>query len=175
MSSSSHFAPTVASTFVKPVVLPPGCARLASKALRDRFIDHCKDDRDRAGRLLQRSDRPAGVGENHVRGRRQHFGNGGVGPFNGVDAPSIVDAKIATDRPSPLLKALQQSRGAGLTLRVTFGVWNQYADATHAIRLLRACGKWPRDSRAAENRDEVAPTLIRLLQILRAGKVAVKL
>ena len=61
--------------------------------------------------------------ENHVRGRRQHFGNGGVGPFNGVDAPSIVDAKIATDRPSPLLKALQQSRGAGLTLRVTFGVW----------------------------------------------------
>jgi len=31
LSSSSHFPPTVASKFVKPVVLPPGRLRLATK------------------------------------------------------------------------------------------------------------------------------------------------
>src|SRR5262249_19500162 len=33
LSSSSHFAPKANSTFMKPVVLPPGRARLATKAL----------------------------------------------------------------------------------------------------------------------------------------------
>src|SRR5262245_55101356 len=52
LSSSSHFPPMLYSEIMKPVVLPPGRARLPDDAGADWIADDWKDDRHAAGRLL---------------------------------------------------------------------------------------------------------------------------
>src|SRR5215475_7182357 len=52
LSSSSHFPPMLYSEIMKPVVLPPGRARLPDDAGADWIADDRKDDRHAAGRLL---------------------------------------------------------------------------------------------------------------------------
>src|SRR5579863_6892280 len=75
-----------------------------NKALGNRFIDHDENDRYYPGRPLQCDHCPAAsTGQNHVWRQRQQFRDGGLCPFDIVDAPTIVDPNIATDRPPPLL------------------------------------------------------------------------
>jgi hypothetical protein len=40
--------------------------------------------------------------------------------------------------------------------RVVRGQGHQYADASHPLRLLRACREWPNDRRTSNSSDEVA-------------------
>jgi hypothetical protein len=72
--------------------------------------------------------------------------------------PSHVDVDIAADCPARLLQTLQKRGDAALALRIIRGQVHEHADAPHPPRLLlRARRQRPRDRRAAEKRDEVAP------------------
>jgi len=57
-----------------------------------------------------------------------------------------------------LLQALQKCGDAPLPFRIVRGQVHQHADAAHALALLRPRGERPRDRRAAEQGDELAPS-----------------
>jgi hypothetical protein len=71
-------------------------------------------------------------------------------------SPAIIDLQVFALSPPKFLQRLFQRLRAGSSFWVTLGILHENADAPHPIRLLRACGKWPR-RRAAEKRDELAP------------------
>jgi hypothetical protein len=50
-----------------------------------------------------------------------------------------------------------ERREAGLKFRIVRGCGQEYADAPHPLGLLRPRSQRPRDRRAAEKRDELAP------------------
>jgi hypothetical protein len=50
-----------------------------------------------------------------------------------------------------------ERREAGLKFWIIRGARQQYADASHLLALLRACGERPRYRPTAEQRDELAP------------------
>src|SRR6266436_1280376 len=70
---------------------------------------------------------------------------------------AVVDPHIAADSPTQFLQALQKRRVTALPIRVVRGQVRKYTNPPHAVRLLRACCKWPRRRHAAEQRDELAP------------------
>src|SRR3954454_15243542 len=72
--------------------------------------------------------------------------------------PARVDPDVAGLRPSELLQSLPESRDAGLAFRIAISIRHQHADAPHTVRLLRACPERPSSRRAAEKRDEIAPS-----------------
>src|SRR5262249_2396938 len=67
-----------------------------------------------------------------------------------------VDPRIAAIAPAQLLQGLLERREAGLTLRIVCGPAHEYADAPHALALLRARRERPHNGRAAEPRGELA-------------------
>src|SRR5262249_4588139 len=71
-------------------------------------------------------------------------------------APAGVDPHVAAINPAQLLQALQECRKASLALRIVRRQAHEHADASHALRLLRARPERPRDRRAAEHRDQRA-------------------
>jgi hypothetical protein len=58
------------------------------------------------------------------------------------------------------LQSLLESRDAAPAFRIVRGHVHQHANTLHALGLLRARREWPR-SRAAEQRDELAPSYIK--------------
>ena len=75
----------------------------------------------------------------------------------GVPRPAVVDPHVAALSPAQLLQFLPERRNAGLRLRVIAGQVHEHADAPHALALLRRRRARPRNCRAAEERDELAP------------------
>src|SRR4029077_10808687 len=71
--------------------------------------------------------------------------------------PAGVDPHVAADGPAQLLQPLQERPDAGLKFRIVRGYGQEYADAPHRLRLLRARSEWPRRRRAPDQRDELAP------------------
>src|SRR5262249_55523954 len=71
-------------------------------------------------------------------------------------APTDVDPHCATVAPAQLLQDLLEGRDAGLSFRIVRGPIHEHADAPHPLRLLCARHERPRDSRAAEQRDQRA-------------------
>jgi hypothetical protein len=71
--------------------------------------------------------------------------------------PEKVELDIAAFRPPELLEPLPECAHVRLKLRVALRMGHQYADAPHAVGLLRVGREWPRRSSAAEERDELAP------------------
>ena len=57
-----------------------------------------------------------------------------------------------------MLQSLQERREAGLRFRIVRGDAHQHADAPHPLALLRTRRERPRRRRAAEQRDELAPS-----------------
>src|SRR5262245_12516521 len=70
--------------------------------------------------------------------------------------PAGVDLHVATNRPTRLLQPLRKRRDAGLHYRIIRGERHKHANAPHPARLLRARCERQRDSRTAEQRDELA-------------------
>src|SRR5262249_8874775 len=71
-------------------------------------------------------------------------------------APANIEPGIAVV-PAELLKFFPERRKPILPLRIAFAHCHQHADASQLPRLLRAHRERPRDRRAAEQRDELAP------------------
>src|SRR5262249_8429238 len=109
-----------------------------------------------ACRALQWSDRRTARGEDHIRRERDQLGRVFAGVILIARGPAVVDRNVGPDRPTQLLQPLQKSGVAGLHLRIVCRIGHEYADAPHALALLRARRERPR-RRAAEQRDERAP------------------
>src|SRR5262245_20948460 len=73
-------------------------------------------------------------------------------------APPIIYSYVASDHPSFLLQSLVKCRHAGLYFRIVSRHSREHANATHTSALLRARHQRPCCRRAAEQRDELAPS-----------------
>src|SRR5262249_30413018 len=75
-----------------------------------------------------------------------------------VRCPAILDPDVATLRPAELPERFLEHGDAGLRFRVALGKRHQHADAPQALALLRPRRERPRCRRAAEQRDDLAPS-----------------
>jgi hypothetical protein len=73
-------------------------------------------------------------------------------------APSNIEAKVLAIPPPELLQGLRELRVIRLVLRVSRFVIHKYADTAHCSCLLRVRSERPHDHRAAQQRDELAPS-----------------
>jgi hypothetical protein len=71
-----------------------------------------------------------------------------------ASAPAKVDAHVLPNRPAGFLQALEEGREPRLSFDIIGSEIHQYADASHALALLRARGARP--SGAGEDGDELA-------------------
>src|SRR5215471_11196068 len=71
--------------------------------------------------------------------------------------PARIDLHITADGPAQKRLRLQERSKEGLKSRIVRGCGQEHANASHAFALLRARRERPRDSSAAEQRDELAP------------------
>jgi hypothetical protein len=97
LSSSTHFPPMVVSKFVKPVVLPPGRARLATKPRSTGSLTPVKT----IGIVRVACCRQcrATIGQNHVRRQAEDLRNCGAGLFRVVHAQPVFDREITPNCP----------------------------------------------------------------------------
>src|SRR5215467_10773278 len=156
LSSSSNFAPTPYSNCVKPVALPPGRAKLSTKPAPT-GSGTCKYDRQGASSLLHRHHGRPASGKDDVRRERNQLCRllanvGGIGR-----GPADIELYVAADAPACFLQSLLKCPHASLILSIIRNGGHEYADAPHALALLRARRERPRCRCAAEQRDELAP------------------
>jgi hypothetical protein len=103
------------SNGVKPVVLPPGRARLATQSSANRVDDAQEHNRDGAAHLLQRRHILAARGHNEVRRERDEFlrmSEHNVAIAGATKSP--VELDVAPFRPAQLLQRLPQHCIEGL-------------------------------------------------------------
>ena len=156
-SSSSHFPPMPYSKLVKPVTLPPGRARLATKPAADRIAATREHDRHGAGQPCCNA--PT------ARRRCGHDDVGAARPISSQHAGSrstLLSAQrysIATFRPSTQPASCSPCRNAASDVPEIphRRQCSKKADHRHALGLLRPRRERPRRRRAAEQRDELAP------------------
>src|SRR5262245_31614011 len=126
------------------------------KTSTDRVYDTQEYNWDSAGRFQQWSDGGSTVGEYDVGHQRDQFHRGSL-PRLRIVAPARINPDIAALCPPGFLKSLSEHRNPCLYYRVAFGKRYQYADAPHALGLLRTRSERPSCRRAAEKRDELSP------------------
>ena len=142
---------------MKPVTLPPGRGKLATKPLPTGSETVAK----MMGMVRVCCSSAAVVG---VLCERMRSGCSATSSFANrcLDSasrrrPASVDPDVAALRPPELLESLPERRDVGLCFRVALGIAHQHADPPHPLALLRPRRKRPRDGRAAEKCDELAP------------------
>src|SRR4051794_28650822 len=86
--------------------------------------------------------------------------------------PARVDPYVAADGPAQQRQRLQERRDPGLKLRIVRNCVQEYADAPHALALLRARRERPCYRRAAEQRDELATARHSITSSARASTLA---
>ena len=75
-----------------------------------------------------------------------------------VRGPAVSIRDVAALDPSQLLQPLHEGCDASLPFRIVRGSRSEHPDAPHSLGLLRARRNRPRRGRAAEQRDELAPS-----------------
>src|SRR5262245_887475 len=85
--------------------------------------------------------------------------------------PASIDPQIAAVHPAQFLQLLDERSALRPSFRIALRPAHQYADAPHPLRLLRARRERPCDSRAAGQRDELAPTCHSITSSARASTV----
>src|SRR5262249_47501124 len=109
------------------------------------------------GGLLQCQYGRTASSQNDVRRESNQFRCVSTSPIGITGAPAGVDPHVAAINPAQFLQPLQECREASLALRIVCRQAHEHADAPHALPLLRARRGRPSCSRAAEERDELAP------------------
>ena len=69
----------------------------------------------------------------------------------------MVSTPSCSNDPAELLETFLERRGAELSLRIVLRVKHQHTDPPYPLGLLRTRSERPRDCRAAEERDQLAP------------------
>src|SRR5215470_16659313 len=123
----------------------------------DRVDNASKHNRDSTVRTLQRPHDGAASGQDDVRFECNHFGHILANKvWIGAHSKAVFEPDVAPFNPSQLLQRLLECRIAGCGTEIADTAHD--ADAPHSLGLLRARRARPRDYRAAEQRDEVAPS-----------------
>src|SRR5262245_61124081 len=73
-------------------------------------------------------------------------------------AKAILNPHVEAVGPAQLLQSLQERSDAGHGFRIVRSCAHEHRDATHSLARLCARRDRPRSRRAAEQRDELAPT-----------------
>ena len=107
--------------------------------------------------MLQRGHTDGASGQDDVRRERDQFRRVFALKVDIVLAPADVDPHIAAFGPAQFEQGLLQRRDPGLTLRIAQGAIHEHADTAHPLGLLGAGSKRPRNCRAAEKGNELAP------------------
>src|SRR5262249_16207274 len=136
LSSSSNFALRPYSYEMKPVALPPGCARLSTKPAPTGALTFPNPIRaEGLGVLPSRNCRARG-GQDNIRCEREQFRRVPATAV-GIDrAPTVVDPHVTTGGPAQLLQPLRQRGDAGRSIVVVGGEVHQYAHAPPPPRLV---------------------------------------
>jgi hypothetical protein len=135
--------------------------QVRNEALPHRIVDDHENDRDGTGRIPQRREHRGPIADQDIRRQRRELRRMGPNAIEIAGRPAIVDAEVATVRPTQIRERLAEGRDARLSLRIALGHPHQHADAPHAVARLRAGDKRPKARRrgsAAEQRYEVAPS-----------------
>src|SRR6516162_10236083 len=155
--SSIHFPANPYSGLVKPVALPPGRARLATKPAPTGSTT-CANT---IGTVRVACSKGVAAGmplaKNNVRCERDQFRRLFAKALGIAPAPAEVDTHVTADRPTRFLQPLQERRETRLSFRVVRGEVHEHANAARALPLLRARRQRERNRRSAEQRDELAP------------------
>src|SRR5262245_31170865 len=119
--------------------------------------DPDEHDRDRLGCFSHRCQDRRASGKNDIRGRGNQLS--GVSAKNGsiAGSPAIVDANVAALNPSQLAPRRFECPDAQQCFCIACAKAHNHADSSYPLALLRASRERPRQRRAAEEGDELAP------------------
>src|SRR5215831_18188738 len=149
--SSSHFPLMPYSIDVKPVALPPGCARLWTKpAPTGSGVSVNTIGTVRVACSNDPATAPA-ASQDDVRRERKELGRVFANALGIARPPARVDLDVAGDGPARLPQPLQERGDAGLPFRILRGRGHEHADAPHPLAL-RARRERVRRCCAAEQR-----------------------
>ena len=137
-------------------MLPPGCARLATKPCATGSLTRDEHDRHSGSRRLDRTQPDTAVDRDHVRHPLPQLLCDAAGPLAVQHSPEVIDGDVAAGDPPGLFQSVSERSGAQLSLRVALNVLHYHCDPPHPFALLRAHRERPRRHRAAEYRDELA-------------------
>jgi len=135
-------------------MLPPGCARLATRPFPDRIGRESHDDGDRGDRLLQHRQRRTHGCDDDVKLQshelRSNFRNSLVVFLHGAPLDDVIlSIDIAVLTPTLQERVVKTGNSRARCS-------GEKPDAPDFSGLLRPRGERPRGDRAAEKRDEVA-------------------
>jgi hypothetical protein len=156
LSISSHLPPITVSTLVNPVMFPPGRGRPATNPAPT----GSETTTNTIGivRVSRCSGRHrSGASEDHVGLQFDQLFRESPHPVNTASGPTNVHPRGTAVCPTQLRKPLREVGEPVFCLGIVFIESHQHANPAHPISLLRAGGHRPRH-RAAEERDELAPT-----------------
>src|SRR4029450_4804991 len=140
LSSSSHLPPTEKSTKSKPVMLPPGRARLLTKP----WTTGAAICTNTMGMVVVSCRSAATLGvvlaRDHVGFERDQLRCISLEALTIAGGPSIVEPGCGPVSPSKFSQPLAESPLEGLRLRIGRGKPHQHADAAHPLPLLRVGG-----------------------------------
>src|SRR5262249_34545339 len=97
------------------------------------------------------------MSQDDVRHECDQFRRVSASPLRITRAPADVNASIAFVGPVQLCQRLCERQEAGLSCRIVCRETHEYANAPHALALLRARRERPSGNRTAKQRDELAP------------------
>src|SRR5262249_43358340 len=157
LSTSSFFPPIAYSPVVKPVMLPPGCARLATRPVRDRVRYLHEHDRYRVSFLPQQRQYQCMIDNDDIRLHSDEFAGIEAGAIGIAASQTKLHPQVTAVDPAQLLQPLLQGSDATLPLGVVLGEDGEHADPTRLVRLLRARRERPSCRCTAEQCDELAP------------------
>src|SRR5262249_53415496 len=101
LSSSSHFAPMPYSYGVKPVILPPGRAKLSTKPAPTG--SGVAANTIGTVRVARRNGRSTARGEDHIRRKRNQFRRVFASVALIACGPAVVNLNVVPDGPTQLL------------------------------------------------------------------------
>ena len=155
LSNSSHFPLRLYSNALKPVVLPPGRAKLATKPAPTGSITFANTIG--TVRVTRCSAATFTLAEAKMTsGASATNSTAYLFEFSGITGgPADVDAYVAAIGPAQFLQPLEECPDASLPFRIVLDRRHKQADAP--CGLLRAHSERPSGCRAPEKRDELAP------------------
>ena len=110
------------------------------------------------GEPLQFRQRRIGRRYDYIWRRTDQFCRSGLYSVDITAPPVILDAQITAVDPAQPMQRVEERREASLTFAIGLRVGpHQRGDPSNSIRRLRARRERPRDGRATEQRDELAP------------------
>src|ERR1700738_1754630 len=121
LSNSSHFVPIPYSKLIKPVELPPGFAKLATRPPPTGSVTPANNDRHGGGRLLQRPQGRSSACEHDLGCERDQFCRMPTNAINIGCTRATLDPHVPVGGPTQVRKRPHECGKARLPSRIVGG------------------------------------------------------